>query len=64
MDLAPPQYYVDVRDTARLHVIALVDSDCNGQRLFAFAGPFNPNDILAAFRCVFGCPNAVSRVSI
>lgn len=46
----PPQYFVDVRDSARLHVIALIDPSCNGQRLFAFAEPFNWNDILAIFR--------------
>ena len=46
----PPQYFVDVRDNARLHVIALIDPDCNGQRLFAFTAPFNWNDVLAVFR--------------
>lgn len=46
----PPQYFVDVRDTARLHVIALIDPECNGERLFAFAAPFTFNDILAVFR--------------
>jgi len=46
----PPQYFVDVRDTARLHVIALIDPSCNGHRLFAFAAPFNWNDVLAIFR--------------
>ena len=50
MDSVPPQYFVDVRDTARLHVIALIDPACNGQRIFAFAAPFNWNDMLDAFR--------------
>ena len=45
-----PQYFVDVRDTARLHVIALIDPECNGERIFAFAAPFNPNDVLAILR--------------
>ena len=49
----PPQYYVDVRDTARLHVIALTDPSCNGRRLFAFAAPFNRTDALKGFRGLF-----------
>ncbi|KAK5170972.1 uncharacterized protein LTR77_004116 [Saxophila tyrrhenica] len=46
----PPQYFVDVRDTARLHVIAMIDPACNGERIFAFAAPFTWNDILAVLR--------------
>lgn len=46
----PPQYFVNVQDTARLHVIALIDPACNGERIFAFAAPFNVNDLLAVFR--------------
>ena len=46
----PPQYFIDVRDTARLHLIALIDPDCHRKRLFGFAAPFNWNDILAIFR--------------
>lgn len=46
----PPQYFVDVRDDARLHVAALIDPSCNGRRIFAFAAPFNWNDVLAIFR--------------
>ena len=49
-DAAPPQWMVDVRDTARLHVIALIDPSCQGQRLFAFAEPFNFNDVIDVFR--------------
>jgi hypothetical protein len=48
-DSFPPQYYVDVRDTARLHSIALRDPSCSGQRLFSFAAPFNRSDVLALF---------------
>ena len=33
-----------------MHVIALIDPDANGRRLFAFAEPYNWNDILAIFR--------------
>ncbi|KAB8277373.1 hypothetical protein BDV30DRAFT_234706 [Aspergillus minisclerotigenes] len=35
---------------ARLHVAALIHADVEGERIFAFAGPFNRNDILAVFR--------------
>ena len=48
----PPQWLVDVRDTARLHVAALIDPSCNGQRIFAFAHPFTWNDLLAIMRKV------------
>jgi hypothetical protein len=46
----PPQYFIDVEDDAKLHVIALTDPKANGQRIFGFAAPFNWNDILAIFR--------------
>ncbi len=37
----PPQYHVDVRDTAAIHVAALLEDDVKGERLFAFAEPYN-----------------------
>lgn len=37
----PPQYNVDVRDVARVHVAALLEADVKNERLFAFAEPFN-----------------------
>jgi len=46
----PPQWFVDVDDTARLHLAALTDPACNGQRIFAFAEPYHYNDILDIFR--------------
>lgn len=45
-----PQWMVNVQDTARLHVAALIDPSCAGQRIFAFAEPFNCNDLLGLFR--------------
>ncbi|KAI4174556.1 MAG: hypothetical protein LQ348_006359 [Seirophora lacunosa] len=45
-----PQWMVDVRDTARLHVAALIDPEVENQRILAFAHPFNWNDILACLR--------------
>ncbi|KAL8854121.1 MAG: hypothetical protein Q9221_001043 [Calogaya cf. arnoldii] len=45
-----PQWMVDVQDTARLHVAALVDPEVENQRVLAFAHPFNMNDVLACLR--------------
>ncbi|RMX90014.1 hypothetical protein D0869_00441 [Hortaea werneckii] len=50
MNFIGPQYFVDVRDTARLHVAALIDPACNGQRIFAFAEPFNWADVIDVFK--------------
>ena len=44
------EYFVDVRDVARLHVAALTDPDIKNERVFAFAEPFNWNDILRVLR--------------
>lgn len=41
---------VNVKDTARLHVAALLDPDVQNERILAFAYPFNWNDILAVLR--------------
>ncbi|KAI9934618.1 hypothetical protein ASPWEDRAFT_175347 [Aspergillus wentii DTO 134E9] len=45
-----PQNYVDVRDTARLHAIALLAPDVISQRLIAMAGSFNMTDVILAFK--------------
>lgn len=50
------QYFVDVRDDAKLHVIAMVDPACNGERVFAFAAPFTWNQILGILRTMY--PNS------
>ncbi|KAJ7603330.1 NAD-P-binding protein [Mycena polygramma] len=47
---SPPQWFIDVADCARLHVAALIDPSCNGKRIFAFAAPYNWNDIFAILR--------------
>lgn len=49
----PPQWMVNVKDTARLHVAALVDPDLQGQRLLAYAEPYNINAILACLRKIY-----------
>ncbi|KAL8646004.1 MAG: hypothetical protein Q9210_006386 [Variospora velana] len=45
-----PQWMVDVKDAARLHVAALVDPDVQGRRILGYAYPFNWNDVLACLR--------------
>ncbi|KAL7905250.1 NAD(P)-binding protein [Trichoderma velutinum] len=42
----PPQWYVDVEDTALLHLGALTLDDVNGERLMAFAGKYSWTQIL------------------
>ncbi|KAJ5762070.1 NAD(P)-binding protein [Penicillium nucicola] len=46
----PPQWFVDVEDTARLHVVALLNSVVKNERIFAFASPFNWGDIFAILK--------------
>ncbi|KAF2761114.1 NAD(P)-binding protein [Pseudovirgaria hyperparasitica] len=46
MDTPAPQYHVDVRDCARLHVAALIDPEIQNERVFAFTDPFNKNIII------------------
>ena len=49
----PAQYFIDVRDNAKLHVAGLLDPETNEQRLFAFAEPYNWNKVLAEFRKIW-----------
>ncbi|KAL8825860.1 MAG: hypothetical protein Q9170_007630 [Blastenia crenularia] len=49
----PPQWVVDVQDTARLHVAALMDPEVESQRILAFAEPFNFNDVLGCLRKLY-----------
>ncbi|KAL8763274.1 MAG: hypothetical protein Q9203_007427 [Teloschistes exilis] len=46
----PPAWMVNVRDTARLHVAAMIDPDVVDERILAYAYPYNFNDILAILR--------------
>ncbi|KKP00634.1 NAD dependent epimerase/dehydratase [Trichoderma harzianum] len=43
-------YFVDVRDTARLHVAALLDPKIKEERIFAFAQEYNWTDVLNILR--------------
>ena len=40
----PPQHYVNVTDTALLHIAALLEEDVIGEWVLALAGPFYFND--------------------
>lgn len=44
------EWFVNVEDCARLHVVALLDPDVKSERIFAFASPFNWTDIVGIFR--------------
>ncbi|KIW45997.1 uncharacterized protein PV06_01692 [Exophiala oligosperma] len=46
----PPQWFVNVKDCARLHVAALLDRNVNHQRIFAFAEPVNWTDVVTILR--------------
>ena len=45
-----PQYFIDVEDTALLHIAALTEEDVKDERLLGFAEPFNFNSWVGAFR--------------
>ena len=49
----PPQWMVNVQDTARVHVGALLDPDMRDERIIAFAYPFNWNDVLGLMRKLY-----------
>jgi hypothetical protein len=44
------EWYVNVDDTARLHVAALLSISIADERIFAFAKPFTWNEVLAILR--------------
>jgi nucleoside-diphosphate-sugar epimerase len=46
----PAQYFIDVRDDAKLHIAALVDPETANERLWGFAERYNWNSVLAIFR--------------
>ncbi|KAF5007193.1 hypothetical protein FDECE_6455 [Fusarium decemcellulare] len=49
----PPQYYINVQDDAKLHVIALAQPTVQFERVFAVAGPVNINTIIDILRKLF-----------
>ncbi|KAL8788941.1 MAG: hypothetical protein Q9195_007057 [Heterodermia aff. obscurata] len=53
VQIIPPQWMVDVKDTARIHVSALIDANIENERILAYAHPFNWNDVLACLRTLY-----------
>lgn len=49
----PPQWMVNVKDNARLHISALTDPRVENERILAYAEPFNWNDVLAQLRRLY-----------
>jgi hypothetical protein len=43
-------WFIDVEDSARLHVIALLSTEVNSERIFGAAGPFVWSDITAIMK--------------
>ncbi|QKX61985.1 uncharacterized protein TRUGW13939_09141 [Talaromyces rugulosus] len=50
--MIPPQYYIDVRDCARLHVAALLDTSIKDERIFGFVHEFNWTDVITLLRAL------------
>ena len=50
LQFIPPQWFVDVQDTARLHVAALINPSIKNERIFAYADVYTWNSILAHLR--------------
>lgn len=50
--MSPTEWFVNVRDVARLHVLALTSPALSspGARVWAVAAPFNVNDVLRILR--------------
>ncbi|KZT58661.1 NAD(P)-binding protein [Calocera cornea HHB12733] len=46
----PPFYIVDVRDDAKLHIVALSDPDATNKRVLAVGNPHGWNEVLAIMR--------------
>ncbi|KAK3675607.1 hypothetical protein LTR78_004691 [Recurvomyces mirabilis] len=51
------KYFVDVQDSALLHVAALILPDVRGQRIFAVESPYNINSVLQLLCMIY--PNRV-----
>ena len=46
-------FYVDVKDTARLHLAALFHPDIHNKRIFAYAGPYTWHMIQTAMKGIY-----------
>ncbi|OBT57153.1 hypothetical protein VE04_02280 [Pseudogymnoascus sp. 24MN13] len=49
----PPGWYVNVVDTARIHVAALLSKSISNERIYASAAPYTWNQILAILRRLY-----------
>jgi nucleoside-diphosphate-sugar epimerase len=49
----PPHWFINVRDDAKLHVAALIDPACNGERFLGFVAPYTLNQVLALLRKLY-----------
>ncbi|EJT96666.1 NADP-binding protein [Dacryopinax primogenitus] len=58
-----PQWYVDVRDAGRLHLLALTQPNLAGRRIFAAAGPISMNNVLDALTGAFPSSDLPGNVS-
>jgi nucleoside-diphosphate-sugar epimerase len=56
----PVEFWVDVRDTARAHILAIEKPDAGGKRLFTTAGHFSNRAILDIVRTNF--PDLEDRI--
>jgi len=48
--MSSPQYFVDVKDVARIHVAALVEPDVQNERLLAVSAPYSLNELMGYLR--------------
>ncbi|KAF1962084.1 NAD(P)-binding protein [Byssothecium circinans] len=62
VDMFPPQWCVDVEDTALLHIAALTEEDVQGERLFAFAERFTYTEVVDILRKEFPDRKLVDKI--
>jgi len=46
----PAQWFIDVRDAARLHILPLSDTSLVGKRIWGAGGPYGWNGVLSILR--------------
>lgn len=49
----PPQWFINVQDDAKLHVIALIDPEVRFERVFGTTGPFTFQDLIDCLRAIY-----------
>ena len=53
LQIIAPQWMVNVQDTARLHVAALLAPGVENERILAYSAPYNVNDVMEVLRRAF-----------